>query len=245
MHLRFQGASRRGRLGLGLLAFVMLATTLAACGSGGSKKANPPKPAANAGPYVRMTVATAEGVNLTIIGHSETQSASPCGPQNYPPDHVAGARSTDWCVKPGSILHPDAYSDFSYAIDGSQYLLWGQSTVPLVGQNTVFCQIRRQGTTNEDTTAPYGCKAEFTKPDSADRYDPYPKITVYSKPSVEVTDDKQAYDMLEANCGRDRPHCTWTASKQDIIAGPRSSWVLYGAPYEHHRSLVDLTEGAA
>jgi hypothetical protein len=192
-------------------------------------------------PRIDMTVSTGDA-SLTLLNHSESQDTGNCGgADTQPPSKIQPQSNADYCFQVTSILHADAETDFTYAIDGSPDVLWGHSKVPFTRPNTLDCQIRNKDTNQQDQKSRYTCSVEW-RADGGAGENPRPHISVAQKPAVEVTDVDQARKILDNNCGAGQTQCTYKASKQQIIAAPQSQWRAYGTAQTNCDSKVEPDE---
>ena len=193
-------------------------------------KASPAPGSVGAVPHMDMTIAAGTGLDLKLASQTTTQASTNCGGgSTTPPTTVAAGESANFCFQSGSVFHPDAETTFTYAIADSTDVLWAHSNVPLAGSNVVECQVRKNGTDKLDTRSLYACSVAWTA-DGGHGNNPKPKVSVFAKPTAEVTDINQARKILIDNCAAGQPECTYKSAKQQIVAAPQSQWRLYGSP---------------
>jgi len=121
----------------------------------------------------------------------------------------------------------DAFVQATYTIDNSPYLFWTYAKTPRVGNNEVKCTILNAKDWKEVTTSPYSCTYEWLQ-DDGHGLNPMPKIKLWKKPDITVTDPVQVQQILSANCKAAGPNCVFDAKVQRFETLPKKQWILYG-----------------
>jgi hypothetical protein len=173
------------------------------------------------GPRAAMTVQTLPG--LTKFGADVTGGG--CRGYNASwstiPDRIAANNAGNWCFQ-GDVLGA-AEIQANFTIDGSKDLLWTHTKIPTIGDNTVACSILDARTWKPQTRSRYACKAEWTA-DKGHGLNPKPKITLYEKPTVVITDQAEAEQLLTEKCSKNEPTCRFISTKQEVKTQDRAHW---------------------
>jgi hypothetical protein len=182
-----------------------------------------------AAPRLDVTITTDASVALRRQTHSETAGRSNCGGADTEAPVTIGRSSTrSFCFQANGLGNLDAETEVRYEINDSQDVLWFHSKVPLIGDNKLDCEIRKNQSDSLSTATPYGCSIQWMA-DGGHGVDPRPKISVFQKSTEVVTDVAKARQLLNDNCAAHQPWCSYHADKQQVIAAPRSQWRLYGS----------------
>jgi hypothetical protein len=123
------------------------------------------------------------------------------------------------------------YDIYSSSGQSTGYYVDMYAKVPFAGANELACTVKKKGESSPPPTSPYLCTYGWgdSNPHSID---PQPHWTIAMKPTVEVTDDNTAVELLNAHCSSNQtPECSYKATSQEVQKAPKTDWLLYGQPY--------------
>lgn len=181
---------------------------------------------------VHLTLASAE--KITMLGNTIKGAEHECwidGDEDKKEgmglprvvDHVDPMGLEQSCV--------DGYGEASvqatYRIGDSPYLFWTYARTGFFGQNEVKCSILNAKDWTENKSSPYSCTYQWLQ-DGSFGPNPMPKLKLWKKPDITVTDPKQVQEILSANCKTAGPNCVFDAKVQRFESLPKKQWILYG-----------------
>lgn len=184
---------------------------------------------------VHMFIANAATESVTKLGSTISKVHSGCGSYDADEDRklrnlpavieaIDAGRMGESCMQSDG----DAFVQATYTIDNSPYLFWTYAKTPRVGNNEVKCTILNAKDWKEVKTSPYSCTYEWLQ-DDGHGLNPMPKIKLWKKPDITVTDPVQVQQILSNNCKSvDSPNCKFTAKVQRFETLPKKQWILYG-----------------
>lgn len=183
-------------------------------------------------PWVHMTLASAD--NITLLGSTTPKYTLGCGLE----DGDGNYRMIDEVIEKvegGGMVEGCASNQYgasvqaTYKIGSSPYLLWTYASTPLLGNNEVKCTILNAKDWKEVKNSPYSCTHEWLQ-DDGHGLNPMPKIKLWKKPDVTVTDPNEIVRILNAYCQEESETCRFKATKQQFMSLPKSQWIPYGKP---------------
>lgn len=184
----------------------------------------------------RVHLWLAAGDNITKLGNEYSKAHSDCGSYDdeenshlrdlpFVVESVAAGGMQESCIEADG----DAFVQATYKIGDSPYLLWTYAKTPRVGSNEVKCTILNAKDWKETKNSPYSCTTEWLQ-DGGHGLNPMPKIKLWKKIDVTVTDPAQVEQILSANCKTAGPNCVYHATVQKFMQLPKKQWIPYGNP---------------
>jgi hypothetical protein len=173
-------SKRRARvMGAGLATAGILggvaATTLAQAVPASASQPHDAAPAGERSKSIRGYVQSAPGTPaMTLIS------------LNHLNDFTFAKQPMALKIQPGAKANFDYFGlatfrgigvDFRYAIDGTNYRVYGKAEVPFIGDNRTFCEIRNNANDAPAPDSPYKCTYTF----NPRGYDPQPNFTIAPK----------------------------------------------------------------
>lgn len=113
--------------------------------------------------------------------------------------------------------------ELTYNIPGTTDLFWIYTTVPAIGQNRLLCSVIDPRTWETNINSPYTCDAQWLQ-DNGHGDNPMPKVKLRKKPTVKLTDNGEAQDVLKQYCSKGQTNCDFTEAKRVITPSPKSEW---------------------
>lgn len=182
----------------------------------------------------RVHLRLAAGENIAKLGNEYSKSRTHCS--SYDADEGKRLQGLPYVVESvqaggmeESCLESDidAFVQATYKIGDSPYLLWTYAKTPRVGNNEVKCTILNAKDWSESKNSPYSCTTEWLQ-DEGHGLNPMPKIKLWKKVDITVTDPAQIEQILSANCKTAGPNCIYKAKVQKFMQLPKKQWIPYG-----------------
>lgn len=120
----------------------------------------------------------------------------------------------------------DISQELTYRLPGTNQLFWIYVKVPVVGDPVLQCNIFDPATWKpvEPKRTAYTCDLQWMQ--MGYNVNPMPRVRVTKKDTIVVTDPAQAKKLLEENCGKMRPECDYSSTRQRVVSPPAAEWTL-------------------
>lgn len=126
-------------------------------------------------------VAINTNVALERYAYTTSKGAGECfnGKLDRPPFTIDANTTGEFCLHPSDPLDSvDAMVDVTYKIVGDPEgrTVWIKGNGPMIGENTIACEVRRSDMKTKDQNSPYRCTTAWRG--DVKTYDPKPKVTL-------------------------------------------------------------------
>lgn len=182
-------------------------------------------------PRIHLTILSPD-VPITRAGETRKGYIGPCvNPKNdrplglpLSPDAVAAGGTAESCLQSRGNEPVSQELTFKLPETGDLFWVYSRVTPILGGNNDLQCAIFDPKTWKPVKRSQYACDLQWMQ--MGNHLNPVPRVRLTKKPTKIVTDPGEGQRLIEQYCGANKPECTYTVKRQDVVQTPESEWTV-------------------